>query len=310
MNYINTTIPLSQIHPGTYQNRAHYDRDQLDSLAQSIQKQGLINPLIVHKTGDVYSLVAGERRWRALCLANLVSHGHMSWRRALDLVSANDARQRLCSLTDRLRDAQVDVRVIPNENCAQILSVVDNSQRQNLNPVEEAQDYQALLDNGYDLSEIASLVGKSEVTIRKTVALLTLEPVVQTMLISGQLEKTSGQALTTIKEPKAQIGLAQRAGKLKMKVVAVEAACKAYHQQAQKPQPQTTIPLNQVKAISVYTPPRHPYLTPAGADYILALAEESCHKCRETGFSDRCLTCDGFTEFATRLLQEVTYEIR
>jgi ParB family chromosome partitioning protein len=322
MSYINQTIFLSQIRPGPYQNRQDFDRNALESLGITIREHGLLNPPIVYREGDFYRLIAGERRWRMLCAVHLCGQGLMTWPQAMDMVSAEDARQRLLDRATYLSTIEIEVRVPMTGSNHRVLSVIENGQRRNLNPVEEAQDYQALLDDGYTAAEVADLAGKSEKTIQTTVTLLDLEPEVQEMLISGDLDKTRGIALATVKDRDAQIGLAQRAVKHGMRATAVEAACRAYNKQqasgsrkttpddctAAPPAKPVTIPLGQVKAIPLYRPAQHHHLNPDSIDYILALGEECCNGCLDNGFSARCLKCDGFTEFANLLFREVNYE--
>lgn len=322
MSYTNQTIPLSQIRPGPYQNRQNFDRNALESLGVTIREHGLLNPLVVYREGDHYRLIAGERRWRMLCAVHLSGQGLMTWPQAMDMVSAEDARQRLLDQAPYLSSVEIEVRVPVTGSNHRVLSVIENGQRRNLNPIEEAQDYQALLDDGYTTAEVADLAGKLGKTIQTTVALLDLEPEVQEMLISGDLDKTHGTALATIKDRDAQIGLAQRAVKHGMRAAAVEAACRAYNQQqavipkksspnngaATPPVKSVAIPLGQVKAIPLHRPAQQRHLNPDSIDYILALGEECCNSCLDDGFSARCLECEGFTEFANLLIREVNYE--
>lgn len=324
MSYTNQTIPLSQIRPGPYQNRQNFDRKALESLGVTIREHGLLNPLVVYREGDYYRLIAGERRWRMLCAVHLSGQGLMTWQQAVDMVSAEDARQRLLDRAPYLSTVEIEVRVPVTGSNHRVLSVIENGQRRNLNPIEEAQDYQALLDDGYTTADVADLAGKSGKTIQTTIALLDLEPEVQEMLISGDLDKTQGTALATVKDREAQIGLAQRAVKHGMRAAAVEAACRAYNQQqasgskeispngstAAPPAKPLAIPLEQVKAIPLYRPARQRHLNPDSIDYILALGEECCNSCLDGGFSARCLKCEGFTEFATLLIQEVNYDLQ
>jgi ParB family chromosome partitioning protein len=317
MSYTNQIIPLSQIRPGPYQNRQNFDRDDLESLGLTIRTHGLVNPPVVYREGDFYRLIAGERRWRMLCAFHLSGQGLMSWPQAVDMVAAEDARQQLLERAPDLSEVEIEVRVPVSGSNHRVLAVIENGQRRNLNPIEEARDYQALLDDGYTTAEVADLAGKSEKTIQTTVSLLDLEPEVQVMLISGDLDKTRGTALVTIKDPDAQIGLAQRAVKQDMRAAAVEAACRAYNRRQEQqtlddtatpPAKPVAIPLGQVKAIPLYRPAQHPHLSPDSVDYILALGEECCNGCLDNGFSARCLKCEGFTEFANLLIREVNYE--
>jgi ParB-like chromosome segregation protein Spo0J len=194
-----------------------------------------------------------------------------------------------------------------------VLAAVENGQRKNLNPIEEAGDYQGLLDDGYSAAEVADLTGKSVATVKATVRLLRLEAEVKALLIAGDLSKTHGTYLVTVKDRAAQIGLANRAVKRGMTVTTLETACQTYNQRQRevKASPnaaapaasQKTVPLTKVKIVKLWQPPPPRRLSPEAADFVLALAEESCETCREHGFSAQCLTCDKFTEFATLLIK-------
>lgn len=317
MSYITHTISLSRVRPGPFQHRENFDRAEMSTLAASIRAHGLLSPPVVDQAGDDYPLIAGERRWRALYVVHLAGQGALTWDQALDVVSAPDARRQMAALADHLAAIKIEVRLPAGAGSRQVLAAIENGQRQNLNPIEEANDYQGLLDDGYSVAEVADLVGKSAATIETTVRLLRLEPEVKALLIAGDLSKTHGTALATVKDRAAQIGLANRAVKRRMTVTTLETACQSYNRQAKAspnaatpPVPAVTVPLKQIKAVHLYQPPPFRRLSPDAAEYILALAEESCNGCLEHGFSAKCLTCEGFAEFATRLIRAATYAIR
>jgi len=313
-------IFLSQMRPGAYQHRENFARDELENLAKTIKKHGVLNPPLVSADGEEYPLIAGERRWRALCAIHLQELGLMSWGRAMDLISAEDARQRLLAQRQHLAAVEVEVKVAPQQSNHRILSIIENGQRQNLTALEEARDYRGLMEqDGYSLAEVAELAGKSEKTVVSTVALLELAPEVQQLLETGELDKTQGVHLATVKDREAQIGLAQRAVKSGWKASTTEMACRAYNRPAQKKkaakangtsataQP-AAIPIASVTSVPLHRPGRRHHLSPDGANYILALSEECCGSCLAKGLSRQCLNCEGFVEFANRLLREVNYE--
>jgi ParB family chromosome partitioning protein len=313
---------LSQICPGSYQHREAFARNEMENLTKTIKEHGVLNPLIVYRDRDEYPLIAGERRWRALCAIQLYEQGLMTWPQAIDMISAEDARQQLLDQRRYLTGIEIEVKVAPKGSNHRILSVIENGQRQNLTPLEEARDYQGLLDDGYTSAEAAELAGKSETTVTATVSLLDLEPEVQAMLEAGDLDKTQGIHLATVKDRDAQIGLAQRAQKAGWNVATTKTACQAYNKQlsskngassGRKKTPQTTtkaaVPLANVTPVHIYqVPGGKQHLSPESIEYILALSEECCSSCRVHGISTQCLSCDGFIEFATRLIQEVNYE--
>ncbi len=310
-------INLSQIYPGNYQSRETFEREEMENLARTIKTHGLINPPLVCQQEDAYLLIAGERRWRALCAVHLSEQGVMTWTQAIDMVSADDARQQLHNFQQYLTAIDVEVKVAPPHSNHRVLAVIENGQHRKLNPLEEAQDYKGLLDDGCTPAEVAAWVGKSSQTITDTVSLLDLAPEVQAMLRAGQLDKTQGVDLATVKDQAAQIGLAQRAVKAGWNTATTEAACRAYNKsiqtspresQSNNGHSATTIPLSQVQTVSLYQPRSQHHLSPAGIEYILGLAEECCECCRDQGFSSKCLACEGFVEFANRLIREVNYE--
>ncbi len=156
-------LPIAQLQPSRYQPRTAFDDRGLEELAASIRTQGLIQPLIVNPTGKgTYTIIAGERRWRAAQRAGLTV-------------------------------VPVVVRQVRDDREFLELALVENLQRADLNPIEEAEAYRTLQENfGLAQEEIATRVGRTRPAVTNTLRLLKLPPRVQDLLRSGRL--TAGQA--------------------------------------------------------------------------------------------------------------------
>lgn len=176
------SLPLSQIHPNRLQPRTEFDDAALEELAASIRTQGLIQPLIVSPTGKgTYTIVAGERRWRAAQRAGLTV-------------------------------APVVVRQVRDDRELLELALVENLQRSDLNPMEEAEAYRTLQVNfGLSQEEIALRVGKARPAVTNTLRLLKLPPAIQDFLRSGRLTAGQVRPLLAIQDPARQQQLAERA---------------------------------------------------------------------------------------------------
>jgi ParB family chromosome partitioning protein len=173
-------IGIDLLKRGRYQPRQHFDQEKLQELADSIKSiGGLIQPIVVRPLNNhEYEIVAGERRWRAAQLANLSE------------VS--------CLISDYTDEQALQA------------SIVENVIRSDLNPIEEAQAYQRLINDFHYLhEEVAASVGKSRTAITNSLRLLKLEPRVQQLLITHQLSEGHGKILASF-EPHEQIKLAER----------------------------------------------------------------------------------------------------
>jgi ParB family chromosome partitioning protein len=159
-----TEIPLARIEPNPRQPRQRFDADQLEALAASIREHGVLQPILVTETLDGYQLVAGERRFRAARLAGL---------------------ERIPAVIRQLADrAQLEV------------ALVENLQRADLGPMEEAAAYRSLVEEfGLTHEEIARRVGRAKSTITNTLRLLELDPRVQAALVDGRLSEGHARAL-------------------------------------------------------------------------------------------------------------------
>lgn len=198
-----TTVAVKDIQPGRYQARVQIDDEALQELADSIKAQGVIQPVIVREHGlSQYELIAGERRWRASQLAGLT-------------------------------EIPVVVKSISDET-ALAMGLIENLQRENLNPIEEAQGLKRLADEfGLTHETIAKAVGKSRSAISNTLRLLSLPEPVQDMLYQRRLEMGHARALLTLPVVE-QLQLAQKAVKNGWSVREVERRSQVAQQAVRK----------------------------------------------------------------------------
>lgn len=186
-------IDLDRIRPNKGQPREHFDKLELEQLAHSVQRQGVLQPIIVRPNAEGgFDLIAGERRWRAAQIAGLLK-------------------------------IPAIVREISDDHVLEI-ALIENLQREELNPVEEANAYQALIDR-FDLTqqEIADRVGKQRATVANALRLLNLAADVQEMIKAGQLSAGHAKALAAITVVKEQVELARRIAKEGLSVRQAEA---------------------------------------------------------------------------------------
>lgn len=176
------TLQLEQMRPNRRQPRAHFDEAGLDELAESIRAQGVVQPLVVSPDGQGgYTIVAGERRWRAAQRAGLET-------------------------------VPVVIREVEGERQLLELALVENLQRTDLNPVEEAEAYRALSEDfGLTQDQVASRVGKGRPTVANALRLLRLASPVLELLRAGQLTAGQARPLLALEDEAAQEALARRA---------------------------------------------------------------------------------------------------
>lgn len=189
-----TTLRISEVEPNKDQPRKHFDKEALQQLADSIGEHGVIQPLIVRSMPNGnYLIVAGERRWRAAKMAGLSE---------IPVVIRDD-------LTD--------------EQAMQI-AMIENLQRENLNPIEEALGYKELLDR-YSITQdkLARALGKARSTITNSLGLLAMPNAVQELLRSGKLSAGHCKALKKIKDEAMMIELAHKTAEGELSVRQVEA---------------------------------------------------------------------------------------
>jgi ParB family chromosome partitioning protein len=176
-------LPVERLRPGKYQPRTHMDEESLAELAASIRTQGVMQPILVRAVDNTpgaerYEIVAGERRWRASQLAGL-------------------------------NEVPVLIRNIPDEQ-ALAMALIENIQRENLNPLEEAQGLQRLIDEfGLTHQQAADAVGRSRPAATNLLRLLQLTAAVQDLLMTGKLDMGHARALLPIAGAQ-QVALAQR----------------------------------------------------------------------------------------------------
>ena len=172
------TLKLSEIEPNKEQPRKKFDEGSIRELSDSIKQYGVIQPIVVCKKDDYYEIVTGERRWRAAKKAGL-------------------------------KEIPVVVREYTKQEIMAI-SLIENIQRQDLNPIEEAVAYQRLLDEfQITQDELATRVSKSRTTITNTMRLLKLLPEVQQMLIDEEITNGHARALLSLEDSKKQLQVAQ-----------------------------------------------------------------------------------------------------
>lgn len=161
-------LRVDRLQPGKYQPRTHMDPESLASLADSIKAQGIMQPILVRAVADErYEIIAGERRWRASRLAGL-------------------------------DEVPVLVRDIPDES-ALAMALIENIQRENLNPIEEAQGIKRLIDEFAMTHQVASeAVGRSRTAVTNLLRLLNLLPAVQNMLMLGKIDMGHARALLSL----------------------------------------------------------------------------------------------------------------
>ena len=198
-----TTLDITQIRPGRYQPRRVMGEDELRELAESIRAQGLIQPVIVRELGlSDYELIAGERRWRACQLAGL-------------------------------SEIPAVIKAV-NDEAALAMGIIENIQRADLNPVEEAQGYKRLVDEfGLTHENLAQAVGKSRSAISNSLRLLSLPEQIQQHINQGLLEMGHARALITL-PVLAQLQLAEVAIKQAWSVREMERQAQVW-QQNQEP---------------------------------------------------------------------------
>ncbi len=174
-------IPINDVHPNPEQPRKTFDEDSLKSLASSIKEQGVLQPILVHKTESGFELVAGERRLRAAKIAGL---------------------------------SRIPALVLTEADPAILLffSLVENLQREDLNPIEEGEAYRHLIDSfGLKQEEIAKRVGKSRPAVANALRLLTLPEPVKKLVQSGELSAGHARAILAVEDNDRMVRLARLA---------------------------------------------------------------------------------------------------
>jgi ParB family transcriptional regulator, chromosome partitioning protein len=176
------SLPVGQLKPNRFQPRTQFDEESIEELAASIRIQGVVQPLVVSPDADgLYTIIAGERRWRASRRAGL-------------------------------EQVPVVVRQVADDRELLELALVENLQRSDLNPLEEAEAYLALQEKfGLSQEDIAARVGKARTTVTNALRLLRLPDEVQELMREGRLSAGQARPLLGLPSREAQVGLAERA---------------------------------------------------------------------------------------------------
>ena len=199
-----TMLPLIKIEPNRVQPRTRFDEDALQELADSIKQYGVIEPIVVQKREDHYEIIAGERRWRAARIAGL-------------------------------KEVPVVVKEY-SENEIFTIALIENIQREDLNPIEEAVAYQKLIrEFKLKQDEVAEKVSKSRTAIANSMRLLKLDQRVQQMLIDEMISEGHGRALLPITDSEEQFTLAMKVFDEKLSVRETEKLIKKIQEEKNAP---------------------------------------------------------------------------
>ena len=193
-----TMVKLTAVEPNRDQPRKNFDEDALLELAESIKQFGLLQPILVQERDGYYEIIAGERRWRAAKIAGL-------------------------------KEVPVIIKNLTDQEIVEI-SLIENIQREDLNPIEEEQAYKRLL-NEFHLKqdEVAERVSKSRTAVTNSMILLKLCDEVQQMVVNEMITTGHARALLSIEDPEEQYMIAQKVFDEKMSVREVEKLVKNLH---------------------------------------------------------------------------------
>lgn len=195
--YKEVFINISLVEPNRNQPRKEFDKESLSELANSIKQYGILQPIIVQKNGDMYEIIAGERRWRAAKEAGLT-------------------------------EIPVIVRDYDKQKVMEI-SIIENIQREDLNPIEEAMAYQSLMEEyGLKHDELAEKVSKNRSTITNSMRLLKLSKNIQQMLIDGKISTGHAKVLLSVENINEQEKIAQELIDKSLSVRELEKLVKKY----------------------------------------------------------------------------------
>ena len=210
------TVPLYKVEPNPDQPRREFDEVALQDLADSIRLHGIIQPLTVREMENgYYQIIAGERRWRAARLAELTEV-------PVVVMEADDRK-------------------------VMELALIENLQREDLNPVEEARGYQTLMEEyGLTQETAAKQVGKSRPTVANALRLLSLEPSVLQMVQEGKLSPGHAKAILSLKEPEKQREAAQKISALGLSVRQAELLCRNLSREKPAPEHSPTLAVDYI----------------------------------------------------------------
>ncbi|MDR3240413.1 MAG: ParB/RepB/Spo0J family partition protein [Clostridiales bacterium] len=195
--YSITLVDINQMEPNRQQPRKYFDEEALSELADSIREYGILQPILVKEENGYYSIIAGERRWRAARIA-------------------------------KLEKVPVLIKDYTEREALQI-ALIENLQRQDLNPIEEAVCYKKLIDDFFfTQDDIASKIGKSRNSVSYAVSLLALGSRVQEYIIESKLTAAHGRLLTQVKDANAQLTCANKIIERQMTVRDAEKLVQVY----------------------------------------------------------------------------------
>lgn len=201
-----TMVKITMVEPNRKQPRKNFDEDALLELSDSIKQFGIIQPIVVQDRKDHYEIIAGERRWRAAKLAGI-------------------------------KEVPVIIKNYTEREIVEI-SLIENIQREDLNPIEEAQAYKRLLTEfNLKQDEVAERVSKSRTAVTNSMRLLKLSEEVQQMVINDMLSTGHARALLAVENPEEQYMLAQKVFDEKLSVRDVEKLVKNIHKPAKVKKP-------------------------------------------------------------------------
>lgn len=202
-------VNITRIEPNREQPRRSFDEEALEELAESIKQFGLLQPILVHDKKTYYEIVAGERRWRAAKKAGL-------------------------------KEIPVIIKDLTDQEIVEI-SLIENIQRENLNPIEEAQAYKRLLTEfNLKQEEVAERVAKSRTAVTNSMRLLKLCDNVQQMVIDDKITTGHARALITIEDPEQQYEIARKIYDEKLSVRDVEKLVKNINKPVREKKPVVT----------------------------------------------------------------------
>lgn len=202
-----TMVKITMVEPNREQPRKNFEEDALQELADSIKQFGLLQPILVQDRKTYYEIVAGERRWRAAKIAGL-------------------------------KEVPVIIRNLTEQEIVEI-SLIENIQREDLNPIEEAQAYKRLLTEfNLKQDEVAERVSKSRTAVTNSMRLLKLCDKVQKMIVDGMISTGHARALISIEDPEEQYLVAQKIFDEKLSVREVEKLVKNLHKPPKQKKPE------------------------------------------------------------------------
>lgn len=197
-------VRISQVEPNKEQPRKYFDEDALIELSESIKQYGVLQPLLVQKKDDYYEIIAGERRWRAAKLAGV-------------------------------KEVPVVIKDYSDQEVMEI-ALIENIQREDLNPIEEAQAYQRLIkDYRLKQDEVAEKVSKSRAAITNSLRLLKLDKRVQEMVMEGKLSNGHARTIISIEDGDKQYAIAQKIFDEKLSVREVEKLMREQDKKGKQP---------------------------------------------------------------------------